>query len=125
MVESMVFWPEDLSQWTVGRGVSVFGGEKNMNSDIGYINQINYGGLIYVLLILYLFIVLIKRMLKSKIDKFFIYSFIFISLLLNFKTSFFTNVGIFRLFILIYFAMFYYNFIQRKYGINLHLSRCN
>lgn len=123
MVESMIFWPEDLSQWIIGRGVSVFGGEKNLNSDIGYINQINYGGLIYVFLILKLFFAIIKRMYKYNVDKFFIYSFIFISLLLNFKTSFFTNVGIFRLFILIYFAICYFIFIQRKYGVNIHISR--
>lgn len=48
-----IIWPdESVSQFLFGRGESLFNKERGMNSDIGFILQINYGGFLFLILIL-------------------------------------------------------------------------
>ncbi len=58
----MIIWPEFLEQWFVGRGYDIFinksGAEK---SDVGWIRQLNYGGIMYLLLFYSVIMALLKR----------------------------------------------------------------
>lgn len=110
LFDSMIVWPDDLFQWILGRGFSLFRADFHVNSDVGYINQLNYGGLVYVFILLSFFFYLIKQMKYRHVDRFIIYMFIFSALILNVKCDFFCNIGIFRLFLL----MFYFNVLNDK-----------
>lgn len=48
-------WPEDLFEWLCGKGRDVFDPSKAVRTDIGYLIQLCYGGILYCLL-LFLFV---------------------------------------------------------------------
>lgn len=95
LFKEMIVWPNSLDEWIIGRGESIFLGAEN--SDIGYILQLNYGGLVYLLLV----IVLLCQLLKQ-IDSVFVKSILILTFLVaNIKGEFVINSGGFRLFVLI------------------------
>lgn len=54
LTKDMIVLPETLNEWLWGTGESLFG----VSSDVGYINQLSYGGLVYCI-ILYTFFIYI------------------------------------------------------------------
>lgn len=83
----MLVWPDTFSEWIFGRGFSIFG-RANLStvasSDVGYILQLNYGGIIYMLLWCLFFIVLLS---KIRGNKYVFYVILFMLLIANIKGS--------------------------------------
>lgn len=101
--------PDDIVGWLIGQGVDVYKmGGKN-HSDIGFFIQLNYGGLVYLGLLL---------LLVSKVTKFFFdnkehfwgYFFLATFLIANYKGQFLLASGCFRLFLMI---MTFYIYCRR------------
>lgn len=57
--------PDDATQWLWGRGYDVFNDEFR-NSDIGWLNQLNYGGLLYFIPLLIFFVKIVKHFINNK-----------------------------------------------------------
>jgi hypothetical protein len=96
----MIILPESIHDWILGSGEYLFSNEQKANTDIGYFLRLNYGGIIYLFLFLFLAFFMAKRL----------YSFnkilsllMFISLIyLNFKSDFFIVNSVSRFFFLVY-----------------------
>lgn len=120
LFNDMIILPRDFGEWIIGRGYSIFYA-KTDNSDVGYIIQLNYGGLIYVLLWFIFLFKLFSNMKRKCFDKF-MPLFLFISILiLNLKGNTLSNGSVMRFVMLIYFIVcseFQVNYtFSRKSGI--------
>ena len=107
LFDSMIIFPETVGQWLFGRGFSLFG-RAGMQSDVGYILHLNYGGILYSSLILYLLIALFKRMRRYSLPEYFIILFWCVYLIANFKSNYINNTGTFRFMMLMYYVLIYY-----------------
>jgi hypothetical protein len=101
LMNDMIFFPEKSINILFGEGKIIMG--RNIGSDVGYVNHIFFGGILYqflLLVILLLFFLNFKRLSNNS----FIGLFFLISILvINFKGSaMFTSHSFFRLFMLIY-----------------------
>ena len=77
--------PKTLMSWIFGTGKSLFIGVEN-NTDIGYLLQLNYGGLILLMILFLLMFVITYRLYKNFGSSFWYFYFLPISILiLNFK----------------------------------------
>lgn len=114
----MLIFPDNLSQWFFGRGYSIFGTSSLGNvgvgsSDVGYVIQINYGGLVYFFLWVLLFLFLFRKGLKI-ISIYLVLVFLITLLISNIKgNSFYSND--FSRFIVLYICYFY---LKKKYFYN-------
>ena len=115
----MMVWPDNFMDWIIGRGYSIFGLHVN-NSDIGFIIHLNYGGLMFSVLLLILMLSLTKRMFKYEVPLFFILAFWIVYLIANFKANYLNNTGTFRFMMLMYY-MFIYNRINNKQISNVRI----
>lgn len=103
----MFILPETSLEWLFGRGINLFdyyGG----NSDVGYIIQLNYGGIIYIFLILaFLLLSIFESKKFDKEQRVITYILILTFLVCNVKGNMFTSIGAFRVIMLfiIYFIM--------------------
>lgn len=117
--ERMVIWPDTVGEWLFGRGFSLFRNTKGfISSDIGWIIQLNFGGIIYMLLMLYLFYCIFRRLLKCKglsFTLFFIATFI----LINTKSTLYPSSSSFCLIMLLYFSIVYNNNAIIKKPLNI------
>ena len=103
----MLIWPNDLPSWILGNGHSLFRLKSGANSDVGYVNQIAYGGGIYFCLVVYLFYISVNKCYKY-IPRFLFYFIIITSLLINIKGSVFgVNSSIIRVLSLFSFTTFF------------------
>lgn len=101
LFDEMLFFPSSLSGIIFGEGRIVFA--QSPNSDIGYVNQIFTGGIIYLLIMLFFLLYMYKRNLQYATDKLYPALFILSLLIVNIKgNSFFIPNGFFRLFTLYY-----------------------
>lgn len=106
-LREMLIWPNDIQSWIFGTGHSLFRVKSGAHSDVGYINQLAYGGLIYVSLLYYMSYLFIKK------SKFYIpknlFLFLLISVMLvNIKGGALgNNGGIFKVIAIFSFAVFY------------------
>ena len=66
LMDTFLIWPDDIKEWIFGNGSYMLTGSKKGSSDVGFIIQLNYGGLIYLLLIAYPILFIIKKMYKLK-----------------------------------------------------------
>jgi len=98
----MWIMPDNLLQWIFGRGYSLFHGGKGVgNSDVGWILQLNYGGLIYVSMLYSAIIIMIKKLYRSN-NKSYMYLFIMVFLIINTKTSIYPHDTVFYLMFMVY-----------------------
>lgn len=98
----MWIMPDNLLQWIFGRGFSLFRGGKGVgNSDVGWILQLNYGGLIYVSMLYSAIIIMIKKLYRSR-NKSYMYLFIMTFMVINTKTSIYPHDTVFYLLFMIY-----------------------
>lgn len=98
LFNEMIVFPTDFVEWILGTGKSVFLSQEN--SDIGFILQLNYGGIVYIILLT----LLMWRILKTvRYEKKYFYLFVFTFLIANTKGDFIINSGGFRLVILMCF----------------------
>lgn len=99
---TMLFFPKTFFGLIFGEGRTVFA-QQSMDSDIGYVNQIFTGGLIYIGIMLFFLWYMYKRNLKYATDKLYPILFFLTIITVNFKGSvFFMSHSFFRLFILYY-----------------------
>jgi hypothetical protein len=82
---SFIVWPEGID-WIFGSGENIFN-RSYRPSDEGWFIDLNWGGLVYCIL-LYNIVVMYVRQLKWKRDKKFILFFIFAFLIINTKGKF-------------------------------------
>lgn len=104
----MLVAPKDLLWLLVGNGYSLFGGKMTeygyFHSDIGFVNQLSFGGLFYVIPLYYLVYYVIRRFYRHKQKA--LSLFIFITFLItNFKGGFVFNTPAFALTLLIYYLV--------------------
>lgn len=104
----MIFFPSNIKDLIFGSGYSIFG-ILNKSSDIGYIVQIWFGGIIYLSLLLLLVVLMAKKIVKIKNYNWFLYLFLGTILVCNIKGYFISNNSAFRILILIYVGLIYIN----------------
>lgn len=63
---SFLIWPNNIIEWIFGRGIYLFQGYKGYSSDVGFILHLNWGGLIYLFLLLMPLLILIKKCAQTK-----------------------------------------------------------
>lgn len=110
VLRTMIIIPETLVGIIFGMGRDVYLSSWNVgNSDIGYILQLNYGGIIYVMLMLIFIFMVYKRLRRLNTQyKWFNYVFIGTVLLCNVKGNFITtNSGMRTLMLLSFIYLFY------------------
>ena len=99
--------PDNLSDWIIGTGKNIFHNfQEGERSDIGFIRQLFYGGLIYLSLLL-LFVYFVARRSRERVFKGFTALFLFTILVLNFKGNFLPATGGMSLFMLVYYYSLY------------------
>ena len=104
ILERMMFLPSNFKDLVFGSGYSIFG-IYGKSSDVGYVLQIFFGGLVYLFLLLLLVVFMAKKILKFKNYNWFFYIFIGTIMVCNIKGYFISNNSAFRLLILIYVAL--------------------
>lgn len=94
LTSRMIVLPDTLGEWIFGSGEYVYGrGYKN--SDVGYIIQLNYAGVIYIFLLVVLLFRFLCLCYKSK-EYYMIILFVLTFLIANMKGDFIPNGGGFR-----------------------------
>lgn len=117
-LNEMLIWPQDAMSWIFGTGHSLFRVKSGAHSDVGYINQLAYGGLIYMLLLFFMCWRTLKKD-KPYIQKNLFLLVIVTLLLVNFKgTAIGNNGGIFKLVSLLSLVLFYKN--KKVYEDTIH-----
>jgi hypothetical protein len=110
--DTMIIIPKDVFSVILGTGRDLFFGGYSDHSDIGYIIQLNYGGLIYCFLLLTLVFHMFFRLKKHNISNpWFNYLFLGTILICNWKGYCISTNVVFRLFSILY---FYYLFNSIK-----------
>ncbi|WP_288278167.1 hypothetical protein [uncultured Prevotella sp.] len=114
LFDTMFVLPNSTEQWWIGRGFSLFRNTRGLPpSDVGFILQLNYGGLIYVSLLFSFVFFIIKKLFKSGYI-FFAFFNLFLFVLLDTKSEYILNSGEFRLMILIYVFLLMDKYRQKK-----------
>lgn len=110
----MVIWPETIGQWFWGRGYDIFKDQGGVgNSDMGWLRQLNYGGIIY-LLIFYSIIISILRRLKRCKQWGFLFVFLFVFVITNTKTMTFPSTQLFTIMMIVYYFKVTRNAVPNK-----------
>ncbi|MBS1520088.1 MAG: hypothetical protein JST50_03740 [Bacteroidetes bacterium] len=114
---NMIVWPDNFPDWIVGSGADLFlPGQTSgtiKHSDIGFVRQIYYGGIVYFALLMTLVTVMAVRLYNLKTNRWFFVLFVFTVLAANVKSNFIYNHSGFRLLLLIYMGFIYYSFLER------------
>jgi hypothetical protein len=96
LLNKMIFFPSNIFNIIFGEGRIVSGAK--INSDIGYINQIFIGGIIYLILMLFFLLYMFIRNIKISTNKLFPILFFLTLIVVNIKgDAFFVPRGFFRL----------------------------
>ena len=112
----MFILPDTPEQWVFGRGLSLFRNEIGIDSsDVGFILQLNYGGIMYLLLLNIFMLYLVFRLMKNN-QKLFAAFFLAVYMILNIKSNYILDSGAFRLMMLLYYVMI-------LEGVNLRMSK--
>lgn len=103
--------PDNFIDFVFGTGVSIFNANTN-NSDVGYILQLNYGGVILLLIIIFYFLYISRRVLHElSIKHWYATMFICSVFLLNFKGFYLSAIPGCRFLTFLY---VYYIYASRK-----------
>lgn len=97
----MMIFPKDVFAWVFGTGINLFLMPTGKNSDIGYIIQLNYGGLIYICL-LFSFVFLTVRYIKRSFSFELAILLIVALAIANLKGNIFPISGFLRLMMFVY-----------------------
>ena len=63
---SFLIWPQNIQEWVMGKGIYLLYGDKGYSSDVGLILHLQWGGLIYLFLLLCPLLFLIKKGIQHK-----------------------------------------------------------
>ena len=103
LLGDMWILPEDLPQWIIGRGYYLLRNEHGVKaSDVGWINQLSYGGLMYVIPLIIYLLSIIRNLIKNKSLQFGIFCFLSF-IIVNTKSSIFPSSVLFKLIMMLYF----------------------
>lgn len=104
-LEGFIHFPKTFFGILFGEGRTMFG-DANTSSDIGYVNQIYTGGLIYLTTLIILQIKIYKKMLFRYEVRFFVFLLFATAFIINFKgISFCMSEGFSRFVMLFYFVL--------------------
>ena len=120
---SMFFLPDE-SAFTLlfGTGISAY--HIRNYSDVGYIIQLYYGGIIFLLLILYTMYYMPSRLIKRLgFSHWFAFIFLFSIFILNFKGFYFSSIPGFRFFMLLYCYYLLIDYYKNKSGVYYKMKR--
>ena len=110
LVNSIIL-PETPQQWLYGRGRSFFFHDTIVRSDVGFVNQLCYGGIIYIILILITFLCLI-----IKVKNFYFFTFCIIVMLVgNIKGNYLETSDGYRFLTFLIMAEYYYKRMNNLY----------
>ena len=100
----MAVFPESTFEWIFGTGKNIFLESIGFNSDVGYIIQLNYGGICYLFTLFLLIFYMYRRSKKilPKNEKWIIYLLIFTIIIGNVKGLFISVNPNFRFIMLLY-----------------------
>ena len=105
LIEDMWIMPRNADEWLFGIGKSVFNTMiQGQRSDVGYVNQIMYGGILYIIPLFSYIYVVSWQLWKTNLKQFALF-FILTFLILNLKCRYLPNGGELHL------LMLYSNFI--------------
>lgn len=115
-LDKMVIWPSSIEGWIWGTGEDLFNNRYGRNSDIGYILQLNYGGLLLCFFILSWLLVILFRVKKYANKQYFIVVFfvVFAIVLGNYKGDIFSSNILTRVLLLLYVYSVYGSCIYMK-----------
>lgn len=107
----MVVLPQNLGEWILGLGESLFRHPTLSNSDIGFIIQLNYGGLSYCVIWITLFIYMYRRLKANAVSNLYPILFFMFVVISNFKGNLLWNADGLRFMMLLYYTLI----INRKF----------
>jgi len=114
----MIVFPDNIFDWIAGSGADLFlTGQTSgtvHHSDIGFVRQLYYGGIIYLTLLMTLVTVMAVRLYNLNKHRWFFVLFVFTVIAANIKSNFINNHSSFRLFLLIYMGFIYYSFMEKQ-----------
>ena len=114
----MIVLPDNVFDWLVGSGADLFlTGQTSgtvHHSDVGFVRQLYYGGIVYLTLLMTLVTVMAVRLYNLKKHRWFFVLFVFTVIAANIKSNFISNHSSFRLFFLIYVGFIYYSFQEKQ-----------
>ena len=115
MFVDMLVFPRDFIEWIIGCGYDIYW-SATRRSDLGWIVQLNYGGIIYMLLELSLLVYIYKRFKKNGFKNLAV--FLAIAFIIsNTKGPALPNSGIFRFIMLIYIYYIMYSTEMKDYNL--------
>ena len=97
----MFIVPHSVSDWLFGSGIYLFAIQK---SDVGWINQLNYGGLFYLLLIIILFYYMMRRLFKIGYKPYALFFFLTV-IIVNTKSILYPSIMEFNIFLFLYYSL--------------------
>ena len=101
LFNNMIVFPPSFLEWIVGRGYSIVKGGSAGYSDVGWILQLNYGGIFYVSLLYSFFFVMLRRLSAKRLRTTLGIVLVYI-LLINTKSSIFPGYSSFYLLFMFY-----------------------
>ena len=101
--------PSDFGEWLIGKGYIITGRKGERNSDSGFFQQLNYGGLFYMFLMFGFIWYIYRRSIRYKVPKAYILFFLATIAISHFKGNFIMNSGGFKLIMLLYYFFLYYS----------------
>lgn len=110
-----IVWPQGIFEWLTGSGIYLLYGSNRGSSDIGLILQLNWGGLIYVFLLITPYIYMIKKSFQAQ--NYILFLIIILSIIIgNWKGDLFMQSN----FIFITTILFYIRICKNEKIINNH-----
>lgn len=117
LLNDFIHLPTNGVDWIFGSTVNLFEMPRGKNSDIGYIIQLNYGGIILLLLLLAIVCSSFVKLIKTRGFKWYALIFLFSILILNFKGFVFaaTPGGRMLFFLFIFFT------VKDRFGAKINI----
>ena len=104
LLGSMNVWPSNAVEWLIGKGILMFHADLvgDTRTDIGWLLQLSYGGIIYIIILYSAFVHMAKRLVKNKqnVLMYFLAGAVFI---INTKSKIFPTTGVFTFLMFLYF----------------------
>lgn len=118
LLGTMWVLPDDFFQWIIGRGYYLLRNEHGVHaSDVGWINQLSYGGLLYVVPLLFFLYGIFRKVCKYK-NLWFGLFFLSTIVIVNTKSSIFPSSVQFNALMMLYF-IFAMNYYEKNKAITL------
>ena len=119
-LNDFIHFPKSLIGILFGEGRTMFG-DKNMSSDIGYINQIYTGGLVYLITLVVIQFKIYGKIYRRCKDHFFIILLFLTAFIINFKGIPFCLSESFTRFVMLFYVVLLHNRMYPNNQINLGL----